>query len=153
MAGVTQEQISITQPSVALLFEQAKVAQSTTGTLNVSMNLATTGTLNAKAYVMPYAGSIFAVSGRLSEVPTTGTITLYPVINGTQRADVSANCVNSLGTLSQSLRGTGDAARSNSRFAAGDTINLVYVGDSALAPNTQMDIVAQVWALLEEVRL
>lgn len=153
MAGVTQEQIAVTMPSVALIFEQAKIAQSVTGTLNISMNAATSGTLGAQRYTMPYPGSIYAVTGYLAPVMTAGTITLYPTVNGTVRADVSANTTDSNGTLSQKLRSTGEARRDNSRFVAGDTISLTYVTDANVAPNSSCDLVAQVWVLLEEVRI
>lgn len=153
MPGVTQENIAITQPSVALIFEQAKIVKNVTGTLNISMNAATSGTLGAQRYTMPFAGSIYAVTGYISPVMTAGTITLYPTVNGTVRADVSANTTDSNGTLSQKLRGSGDANRVNSRFAAGDTISLTYVSDNNVAPDASVDLVAQVWTLLEEVRL
>lgn len=152
MSGVTQEQIAITMPSVALLFEQAKIVKNVTGTLNISMNAATSGTLGAQRYTMPYGGSIYAVSAYITPAMTAGTITLYPTINGTQRADITANTTGADGTLTQKVRGTGDARRDSSRFSAGDTINLVYISDNNVAPDASVDLVAQVWVLLEEVR-
>lgn len=153
MAGVTQEQMATTMPTAILLFEQAKLAQSVTGTLNISMNAATSGTLGAQRYTMPYGGSIYAVAAYLAPVMTAGTVTLYPTVNGTVRSDVSANSNNALGTLTQALFSKGEARRDNSRFNAGDTIGLTYVTDANVAPNAAVDIVAQIYVLLEEVRL
>lgn len=149
--GVPQSNIGSTFVPHSLDFSQPKIAQNTTGTLNIQSSLATNGTLNVKDYVMPYAGSIYAIGMSLSEVPTAGTLTVQPLINGSL-ASINVDTTVS-DALAQRAYQTQNARKFQSTFAAGDRIALRYLTDANFAPNTNIDGVFQVLVLFENVNL
>lgn len=149
--SVPQTHIGSTFVPHNLDFAQQKIAQSTTGTLNIIATLATAGTLNAKDYIMPFAGSIYAIGMSLSEVPTDGTLTVTPLINGSLTAFNVDTTVSDVKV--QRAYATQEARKFQSTFAAGDRVGLRYLTDSAFAPNTNIDGVFQVLVLFENVNL
>lgn len=147
----SQEQIAITKPMDKFRFVEPKIAQNTIGTLNISANLATTGTLNVKEYTAVWSGAIVGVGARLSETPTAGTLTITPLINGSLTAFSNTNISSALKQPFIYASQENDVL--SSHFAAGDRIGLRYNADSAFAPNTQIDGAFEIYVLYDEVRV
>lgn len=151
MGRVIQEQIAVRHNMLALGFTHGQIQQNTTGTVNVIHSLATNGTLNVKGYVMPYDGSVFAVSGNLSATPTAGTLRIDPLINGTLSSVTATSTRNN--QLTSRLYASTNARGPNNRFQAGDVVQLRFNTTSDFAPNNSIDGAFHVFVLLENVTL
>lgn len=104
MGNVAQTKIAISKIQVVLPFSAGSLSQATTGTL---LN---TGITGHQPRVMPSAGSVYGLAGSYSTALTAGTVTLWPMING---------------TVNQGLVATNDAASAVgvSKFGSARVVN------------------------------
>jgi hypothetical protein len=124
-------------------------ASTTTGTIPI---LATGGgTLTAYEWTAPYDGSILFQTARLGAAPSAGTLTIQPRINGSLTAFTTQKHVNSSDI--RAFVGKQGARIATSSFLAGDTIGLSYTTTSDWAADNTIAIDAQVYILLEGVRV
>lgn len=122
-------------------------ANTTTGTIPL---IATSqGTLAVYVETMPWDGSIVAMTARLPDAPTAGTLTLQPRINGSLTAFTVVKHVNS--TDIQGFYARQEARTSKSTFTAGQNVGLSYTSTSDWA--AVQPIAATIWVLLESVDL
>lgn len=125
---------------VALPFMQDALAASQTDVQLVIAEV-TAGAGNAvDGWVAPFAGEIVAISARLSAAATTGTLTVGPTVNGTEKTDPTLSI-----TTSQSAYDS--APRGSTQFAAGDLIG-AEITTGGTWDGTTADIGVIVWVLL-----
>ena len=97
---------------------------------------------NSGRIVMPYAGSIVAVSFRLSSNRTAGTFTCKPLINGvTVAPTVNITTATADGVVTQA-EGTTD-------FAAGATLGVEFTTNAPATPVPQ-DVYAIIWIIFRK---
>lgn len=140
MAGAAQTQLGSTFNYKELPFVATNIGN-TNGTLS-------TPNTDVVEYQMPYDGSILGAAWRGGGTLTTGTLTLYPQINGSLCPPFST------GTLLTGVKGnqqTIDARTSNYTFKKGDYIGLVWNKTGTVEPTT-LDVEAQLIVLHEGVR-
>lgn len=144
MPGILSEEIAVQFPLLPLMFCKAQVPISQSAVaMNTIESRATTGTLNITDIVMPFPGSIVAVSVSGSANFTAGNLTVDVTINGTVTG-IQAK-IPGVFTLPDK-RGYGSQVANKNRFNAGDTLGVKYTSDGSLAPTTN-DIIVWVWAL------
>lgn len=138
MANKLQENIAVTDYVVALPFYATNVPDSPGNMLAVEPA--------SNEYVMPYAGSIVAMSIRHNADLSGGTITWRPTINGI------ANTVMTVLTddTNQQARKSIDSRRVV--FAAGARLGIDWTKSGTVAPTTT-DVVGTLWVLVEGVGL
>jgi hypothetical protein len=126
---------------VKFTFHQADVANSQSDVqLSVAaVDNAADDQLAVDGYVSPFDGEIVAITARLSAAATTGTLTVGPTINGTEKADPTLSI-----TTSQSARDT--APRGTAPFVAGDLIGAEITTSSW--DGTGADLTVEVYAIL-----
>lgn len=125
---------------VPLTFMQDALAASQT---DVQLPIAevTAGAGNGvDGWVAPFAGEIVAISARLSAAATTGTLTVGPTVNGTEKTDPTLSI-----TTAQSAYDT--APRGSAQFAAGDLIG-AEITTGGTWDGTSADLGVVVWVLL-----
>lgn len=88
--------------------------------------------------VLPYAGSIMAISVAATEARSAGTLTVKPTINGTEKA-ISA-VLNATNTQFKHTT----QAKDTETFVAGDRLGVKITTDSTWAPTTS-DIIVTIW--------
>lgn len=127
---------------VKYTFHQADVAASQTDVqLAVSaVDNAGDDQLQVDGYVVPFDGEIVAITARLSAAATTGTLTVGPTVNGTEKTDPTLSI-----TTSQSSRDT--AARGTTAFVAGDLIG-AEITSGGTWDGTTADLTVEVYAIL-----
>ena len=125
---------------VPLCFMQDNLAASQTD-VQLVLSEVNAGAGNAvDGWVAPFAGEIVAISARLSAAATTGTMTIGPTVNGTEKTDPTLSV-----TTSQSAYDT--APRGTSTFAAGDLIG-ADITTGGTWDGTTADLGVVVWVLL-----
>lgn len=125
---------------IPLTFMQDAVAASQTD-VQLPVAEVNAGAGNAiDGYVMPFAGEIVAVTGRLSAAATAGTLTIGPTVGGTEKSALTQTV-----TTGQSPRGT--AARGTASFAAGDLVGAEITTDGSW-DGTTADLAVTVWVIV-----
>lgn len=125
---------------VRLVFFQDNVAADQTDVQLLVSEVASAAGNAVDGFVMPFAGEIVAITGRLSAAATAGTLTIGPTINGTEKADPTLSV-----TTGQSPRDL--AARGSTPFAAGDLIGAEITTNGAW-DGTTADLAVTVWCLV-----
>lgn len=125
---------------VPLTFMQDALAANQTDAQLLVAEVASAAANAVDGYVMPFAGEIVAVSGRLSAAATAGTLTLGPTIGGTEKTALTQTV-----TTGQSPRGT--VIRGTAPFSAGDLIGAEITTDGSW-DGTTADLAVTVWVLL-----
>lgn len=138
MPRSVQERISVTDYLVPLVFQATNIPDAA-------------GTANAvepttPSYVMPFAGSIVAISAGLNGALSTGTVTFRPTINGTANTSLTTAVAN--GT--QRSRATKPADAVN--FTAGQYLGVDWTKSGTVSPTTA-DATIVLWVLVNEVNL
>jgi hypothetical protein len=134
------ERIGSRYQLVPLTFMQDAVAASQT---DVQLPIAEVNAAAGNAvdgYVMPFDGEIIGISARLSAAATTGTLTVGPTVNGTERTDPTLSI-----TTSQSARDI--APRGSAQFVAGDLIG-AEITSGGTWDGTTADLGVVVWVML-----
>ena len=125
---------------IPLTFMQDAVAASQTD-VQLPVAEVNAGAGNAiDGYVMPFAGEVVAITGRLSAAATAGTLTIGPTVGGTEKSALTQTV-----TTGQSPRGT--AARGTASFAAGDLVGAEITTDGSW-DGTTADLAVTVWVLV-----
>lgn len=132
-----KEQISITQPFVALPFGATNVPD--------AAGNAFASEPTSLEYVMPWAGSIVGISVAHNAVLSTGTITWQPTIDGTP------NTVMQAVTDSSNQRKTNKVNEGKVPFTAGQRLGISWTKTGTVAPTTT-DVALILWVQLDEVR-
>lgn len=127
---------------VAFSFTQADLAASQTDVqLSVSaVDNAADDQLQVDGYVSPFDGEIVGITARLSAAATTGTLTVGPTVNGTEKADPTLSI-----TTQQSRSDT--APRGTAPFVAGDLIG-AEITTGGTWDGTTADLCVVVYAIL-----
>jgi len=126
---------------VPLLFTQDAVAASQTDAqlniaeVNAGAALAVTG------YTMPFAGYIVGQSYDLSAAGTTGTFTIGPTVNGTEKTALTQ-------TVGTTTQGRKTVPRESIPFVAGDIIG-AEITTGGTWDGTSSDLAVLVWVLLK----
>jgi len=115
MGNVTQGLDATRKPQFALPFAAGSLSQATTGTLLAS------NVTGHNPRVMPTGGSVYGLAGSYSTALTAGTVSLWPVINGTVNQSLT---VTNAAANAKGLYVFGDARKVN--FNAGDTLQIIY---------------------------
>ena len=142
-AGYYVQSFRFAQPSV--IASQAAVALKTTATDAAS------GTLNISDYVMPFAASIISVTGRIAAIPTAGTLTLTPTINGTAVVPAAASL--SLTTpsfVTNKFTPQVDSRTSGLRLNAGGLLGCTVTTSAGYLPVTS-DMEVVIYVLFEVI--
>lgn len=133
-----KEQISITQPLIALVFQATNVPDSAGNAKTVEPS--------SNEYVMPWAGSIVGMSVRHNADLTGGVITWRPTIDGT---------ANTVMTSTTDDTNQGDYDKTNTGkvpFAAGARLGVDWTKTGTVAPTTT-DATIVLFVELDEVRV
>lgn len=125
---------------VPLTFMQDALAASQTDVQLLIAEVAAAASNAVDGYVMPFAGEIVAISGRLSAAATAGTLTIGPTVGGTEKTALTQTV-----TTGQSPRGT--CLRGTVPFAAGDLVGAEITTDGTW-DGTTADLAVTVWVLL-----
>jgi hypothetical protein len=125
---------------VPLTFMQDAVAASQTDVQLPIAEVTAGAAIAVDGYVVPFAGEIVAISARLSAAATTGTLTVGPTVNGTEKTDPTLSI-----TTAQSASDT--APRGTAQFAAGDLIG-AEITSGGTWDGTTADLGVTVWVLL-----
>jgi hypothetical protein len=124
---------------VPLVFMQDAVAASQT---DVQLPIAevNAGAGNAiVGYIMPFSGTIVAISWNLTAAGTTGTFTIGPTVGGTEKTGLTQ-------TVGTAASGRAVVARDAIPFAAGDEIG-AEITTGGTWDGTSADLCVVVWAL------
>ncbi len=144
--AIPQSALGSSKVVMPLFFgDNGLAANTTTGTVWIQKVYG--GTLNAWDYTMPAKGSILGITARLPVLPTAGTLTLMPRINGSLTPFEVTKHVNS--TDIQAFYTNQEARRANCIFDVGDTIGLSFTSSSDFAAVPAVECIVTV--LLEEV--
>lgn len=138
MGNVAQLITAVTKPQHSFSYFNGSLAQSGNGTL-------LSGTTGLTQRIMPYKGSVYAISGAISAALTAGTLQLQPSINGTvQPFNVHNEAAGQIGLY-------GSQAARITQFAAGDTLQVVYNAAALDAAGVALEV--DVYVLFEGVNL
>lgn len=141
--GLTQDRlIGDAYPVVALRFGLDAVAASLTNEqLPVTGHGDDPPSYWCNEYVMPWAGTIVAVSYQLSSAATAGTLTVGPTVNGTEQADPTLS-------ITTGTSGSDTALRGQATFTANQRIGAEITTDGDW-DGTASDLAVTVWVMLE----
>lgn len=125
---------------VPLSFQQDAVAASQTDA-QLAVSEVNAGAGNAvDGYVMPFAGEVIAISGRLSAAATAGTLTVGPTVGGTEKTALTQTVTTGQSPYGRAIRGTVP-------FAAGDLVGAEITTDGSW-DGTTADLAVTVWVIL-----
>lgn len=125
---------------VALTFMQDALAASQTDVQLLVAEVASAASNAVDGYVMPFAGEIIAISGRLSAAATAGTLTVGPTVGGTEKTALTQ-------TVTTGQSPYGKVNRGSVVFAAGDLVGAEITTDGSW-DGTTADLAVTVWCLL-----
>jgi hypothetical protein len=125
---------------VPLVFMQNALAATQTDVQLLVAEVAAAAANAVDGYVMPFAGEILGISGRLSAAASAGTLTIGPTVGGTEKTALTQTV-----TTGQSPRGT--VIRGSIPFSAGDLIGAEITTDGSWN-GTTADLAVTVWVLL-----
>lgn len=125
---------------IPLTFMQDNLAASQTDVQLLLAEVASAAGNTIDGYVMPFAGEIIAISGRLSAAATAGSLLIGPTVGGTEKTALTQTV-----TTGVSPRGT--VIRGTAPFAAGDLIGAEITTDGTW-DGTTADLAVTVWVLL-----
>lgn len=133
-----QEQIATTSPFMAFVFQTTDIPDST----------GTAKTLQATSneYVMPWGGSIVAISAALNGALSTGTVTFRPTIDGTAKTGITTTMSSSAQT--NYTRKPQDTVK----FAAGAKLGVDWTKSGTVSPTTT-DAAIVVYVMFEDARV
>jgi hypothetical protein len=125
---------------VPLTFMQDAVAASQTDVQLLVAEVTSAAGNEVDGYVMPFAGEIVAISGRLSAAGSAGTLTIGPTINGDEQTALTQ-------TVTTGQSPYGKVNRETIPFAAGALIGAEITSNGSWN-GTSADLGVVVWALL-----
>lgn len=125
---------------VPLVFMQDALAASQTDVQLLIAEVASAASNAIDGYVMPFAGEIIGITARLSAAATTGTLTVGPTVNGTEKTDPTLSITTAVSASDTAPRGT-------SAFVAGDLIG-AEITTGGTWDGTTADLGVVVWVLL-----
>lgn len=135
------ERITARGQLVPLTFHQNAVAASQTDVqLRLVETAATSSDTDNDEYVMPFDGEIVAISAELSAAATTGTLTIGPTVDGTEKTDPTLSV-----TTGTHVRDT--CPRGTAKFSAGAKIG-AEITTGGTWDGTTADLAVVVWVLL-----
>jgi hypothetical protein len=135
MGNKLLERIAVDKYVVPLFFQTSNIADAA-GTANAIEPAST-------EYVMPYPGSVVAITAALNGALSTGTVTFRPTINGTAVTAFTATA------LSSSKQRTADSQLADkTHFAAGDRLGIDWTKSGTVSPTT-LDATITLWVLVE----
>lgn len=135
MGNKLLERIAVDKYVVPLVFQATNIADAagTAKAVEPSSN----------EYVMPYGGSVVAITAALNAALSTGTLTFRPTINGSAVTAFNATA------LSSSKQRTADTQLSDKTvFAAGDRLGIDWTKTGTVSPTT-LDATITLWVLVE----
>lgn len=142
MSLTQQRMIGDAYPMVGYGFSRDGVAASLTDVQLASTGHAeTTPAYWCTSHVMPFAGTVVAISYQLSTAATTGTLTIGPTIAGTEQSDPTLS-------ITTGTSGTDTALRGLVTVAAGDLLG-AEITTSAGWDATTADLMVTVWVIHE----
>jgi len=124
------ENISVRGYVVPLVFQITNAPDATTEGNTVEAT--------SPAYVMPFDGSIVAISVRHNGALSTGTLTFRPTVNGTENTGITAV------TSSSAQQAYSRLPLGRLNFLAGQRIGAGYTRTGTVSPTTT-DVVITVW--------
>lgn len=125
---------------IALTFMQDALAASQTDVQLLIGEVASAASNAVDGYVMPFAGEIVGITARLSAAATTGTLTVGPTVNGTEKTDPTLSITTAVSAWDTAPRGT-------STFAAGDLIG-AEITTGGTWDGTTADLTVTVYVIL-----
>jgi hypothetical protein len=135
--------------------QAAVIANQSNVALKIVATDAASGAINLTDYILPFAGSLYAIGYRISATITAGNLTLTPTLNGTAStaAGLILSAVNDTYRFAQI-----DAQTQGARFAAPTAKNApnrlgcLLSTSAAFAPTTS-DLWVDLYVLFDDVRL
>lgn len=139
---ISQDNVAVKKPQFIHSFQRVNIT-GTDGTLNAAAD--TNVVVTQK--VMPYPGSVYAMAINASGTLASGTLSVYPTINGATLTNLEVE----LGIPGDQYDYTIGEGRVYN-FVAGDRLGVVFINDS-VSPDNDRDIVADVYTVAEGVEL
>lgn len=138
MGKAVQEQISITDYLVPLVFQATNIPDAT-GNANTIEPTTT-------EYVMPFAGCVVGISASGNALLSTGTLTFNPSVNGVANTGLGVTLTNAVQRASATK--LADAIN----FSAGQRLGVPWTKTGTISPTTT-DANIVLWVLVEGVKL
>ena len=144
--SVLLERIAVTHPQIVYPFVIADLAASQDDTALYRVATSGSAKIDAVHVTAPWGGCIVGIAAKLSADKTAGTLTFNASVNGTVTA-FGATVADDEQTV-YAVTGHGSY-----RFAAGDTLGVMYDSSAGLLPDGSADAVVDLYVVFDKIKL